>query len=197
MATTWSDFPPESVQTKQKNGGFIAVAKSLEDYHGGASASVPFTWESQPGTPKDKFSETTNSLLPLTPPPAAYYSGATKQPAVRKSSRPPLLHTIFAKRNAWKSRLEPSSPDSSSPSSSSSSSSSPSPSYSDVPSSPITALTSHHRRRLLSYDSMVDGEDEDYESPAVSGLLFSRGVNNRTRLRGGCCSSISKVLLRD
>ncbi|TXG50005.1 hypothetical protein EZV62_025880 [Acer yangbiense] len=42
-------------------------------YYRGASGSVPFIWESRPGTPKHTFSDTT--LPPLTPPPS-YLSGS-------------------------------------------------------------------------------------------------------------------------
>jgi hypothetical protein len=204
MPTTCSDFPPKSLQTKQKDGGFFSTANSLEDYHGGASASVPFTWESQPGTPKKlEFRETTAPIHPLTPPPA-HYSAATKRP-VRKRSRPSLLHAIFTKGNSWKARLPSSpafSPSSSSSSSSSSFTSSPSPrSNNSVPSSPITALTSHRRGRMssprLSFDSRTEGEEQEYhELPAVSALCFSRGVTTDRWFRG-CCSSIIKVFLRD
>jgi len=48
---------------------------SNEAYHV-ESASVPFVWESQPGTPKVRFKE--NSLPPLTPPPS-YFQNATKK----------------------------------------------------------------------------------------------------------------------
>ncbi|XP_059429356.1 uncharacterized protein LOC132163188 [Corylus avellana] len=111
-----------------------------EDYHGGASASVPFKWESEPGTPKLKFRENITALPPLTPPPA-YFPAATKRPAVRKSSRPTLLDTIFPKCNGRKECQVPSSPPASSSSSSSSSSftsSRSSRSYSFVLQSPIT-----------------------------------------------------------
>ncbi|XAR66010.1 hypothetical protein NMG60_11012045 [Bertholletia excelsa] len=37
-------------------------------YYGGAAGSVPFVWESQPGTPRNPFFF--SSLPPLTPPPS-------------------------------------------------------------------------------------------------------------------------------
>ncbi|XP_040992649.1 uncharacterized protein LOC121239469 [Juglans microcarpa x Juglans regia] len=122
MPTTSSDFPPKSLQTKQKDCRFFSKnhsrefsrQKSFEDYQGGASASVPFTWESQPGTPKIQFRQasTTTDLPPdLTPPPSYYSSTATKRP-IKKNSRPSnLLRSIFPSR---KSRDLPLSPASSS-----------------------------------------------------------------------------------
>uniref|UniRef100_A0A0E0JEI7 Uncharacterized protein n=1 Tax=Oryza punctata TaxID=4537 RepID=A0A0E0JEI7_ORYPU len=51
-----------------------AAAPSFRVYYGVASAgSVPFMWESQPGTPKNAMSDTV--LPPLTPPPSYYTAG--------------------------------------------------------------------------------------------------------------------------
>jgi hypothetical protein len=203
MATTLSDFPPKPLQTEEKaDGGFF----SSEDYHRGASASVPFKWESEPGTPKLKFRQDTTALPTLTPPPS-YFSATTKRPAIRKSSKPTLLDTIFPKCNSGKEYCQaPSSPPASSYSSSSllSSSSSftsslSSRSYSTL-SSPITVLKSHQRGRKstprLSFDLRTNGEEQKYhELPAVRALRFIRGVNIY-RFRG-FFSSIIKVLRRD
>jgi hypothetical protein len=199
MATTLSDFPPKPLQTEEKaDGGFF----SSEDFHGRASASVPFKWESEPGTPKLKFRQDTTALPTLTPPPS-YFSATTKRPAVRKSSKPTLLDTIFPKCNSRKEYCQaPSSPPASSSLSSSSSSftsSLSSRSYSTL-SSPITVLKSHRRERKstprLSFDLRTDGEEQKYhELPAIRALRFIRGVNIY-RFRG-FFSSIIKVLRRD
>jgi hypothetical protein len=200
MATTLSDFPPKPLQTKEKaDGGFF----SSEDYHGGASASVPFKWESEPGTPKLKFRHDTTALPNLTPPPS-YFSDATKRPAVRKSSKPTLLDTIFPKCNSRKEYCQaPSSPPASSSSLSSSSSSFtsfPSSRSYSMSSSPITVLKSHRRGRKstprLSFDLRTDGEEQEYhELPAVMALRFIRGMNIH-RFRS-FFSSIIKALRRD
>ncbi|XP_062183033.1 uncharacterized protein LOC133887122 [Phragmites australis] len=59
-----------------------AAAPSFRVYYGVASAgSVPFLWESQPGTPKNAIS--TATLPPLTPPPSYY---TAKQASTKKSS---------------------------------------------------------------------------------------------------------------
>jgi len=162
---------------------------SNEAYHV-ESASVPFVWESQPGTPKVRFKE--NSLPPLTPPPS-YFQNATKKttPKVKNKNSPKssFLQTLFPKRatrkdgapsqtgsqNIW-------SYSSSSPSSSSSSSlsfSSPRPTSYSVPSSPMI----HSRKGV---------EDEDLYEVTSSSLCFG---NARSR---GCASSMfKKVLLGD
>ncbi|KAG2669846.1 hypothetical protein I3760_14G054000 [Carya illinoinensis] len=214
---TCSDFPPKSPQTKQKEGRFFSKLhptttkfskpKSLEDYHGGesASASVPFMWESRPGTPKVKYlnKEATPTLPPLTPPPSYYSSSPTKRPATRKNSRPcTLLHAIFPKRNnASKPRLPSLSPASSSNSSSSSSSFASSPisrSYSVPSSSLTTASNPRQRDRMpnprLYFDPRLDEEVQEDELPSVPASCFSLGVNDRSR---GCYASVIKELLRD
>lgn len=190
MATTCSVLPQESID---------------EEYHGGAPASIPFTWESQPGTPKAKFHQTTTTTLPpLSPPPSydsttaplirpppSFDSTTATTRHVRKNSRRNLLYTIFPIRNGKsKTRVPPSpSPTSSSSSSSSFISSPLSRSYSVSP--------SHQRGRSssLSSDSTMDEEENKYEFPG-STLYFvnNRGVSSRFR---GCYASIIKLFLRD
>nr|KYP72971.1 hypothetical protein KK1_005576 [Cajanus cajan] len=161
---------------------------SNEAYHGCDSASVPFVWESQPGTPKVRFKE--NSLPPLTPPPS-YFQNATKTTIKAKNKNSPkasFLQTIFPKRATRKGAPPPQSRSSnflsysSSPSSSSSSSlslSSPRPKSYSVPSSPMI-----HSRK--------GEEDEDLYEVTSSSLCFG---NARSR---GCYSSMfKKVLLGD
>jgi hypothetical protein len=58
-----------------------AAAPSFRVYYGVASAgSVPFLWESQPGTPKNDAISTATLQPPLTPPPS-YYTAARQQQA--------------------------------------------------------------------------------------------------------------------
>ncbi|XP_057488072.1 uncharacterized protein LOC130774093 [Actinidia eriantha] len=164
-----------------------AINPSLEVYYGGASISVPFTWESQPGTPKVKFRE--NPLPPLTPPPTVHFS-STKKPT-KRLSKSNLFHAVLPKLNLRRTSHPPS------PASSLSSSSSWSPSCS-VPSSPFTPSNIRGRVHLSSarssFDSRVHEEDE-YGSP-VSALCFgtARGANGRSR---GFSSNVIKVLLRE
>jgi hypothetical protein len=87
-------------------------------YYGGASGAVPFTWESQPGTPKHTLSDQA-SLPPLTPPPS-YYSKSFSN-SLKNSSKPNLLCALFPKLSPRKALVSPSSSLSSVSSSSSSS----------------------------------------------------------------------------
>ncbi|KAK1409289.1 hypothetical protein QVD17_35815 [Tagetes erecta] len=63
---------PKTLQTKlqePRNNGGAGESSFRLLYYGSASAgSVPFMWESQPGTPKHALAE--SSLPPLTPPPS-------------------------------------------------------------------------------------------------------------------------------
>ncbi|KAG5052830.1 hypothetical protein AAZX31_02G219700 [Glycine max] len=165
---------------------------SNEAYHV-ESSSIPFVWESQPGTPKVRFKE--NSLPPLTPPPS-YFQNATKKATTKaknkNSPKSSFLQTLFPKRATRKGGVPPQtgsqniwSYSSNSPSSSSSSSSSslsfssPRPTSYSVPSSPMI-----HSRK--------GEEDEDLYEVSSSGLCFG---NARSR---GCYSSMfKKVLLGD
>lgn len=187
MIKSGSDLDYKSLGIIQKNKHFtkqcltkeLSMSNfSLEDYHGGSSVSVPFMWESEPGTPKVKLRE--NPLPPLTPPPSYCYT-STKRP-IRKLSKSNLLQAIFPKHVSTKTSALPPSPPFSSSSSSSSSSSPRSSSYS-VPSSPITPWKFRGGGRMssprLSVDSRVVDEYEDDQYRSTS-CLFIRG-SNRSR----------------
>ncbi|GFY84482.1 hypothetical protein Acr_03g0012560 [Actinidia rufa] len=79
-------------------------------YYGGSSGSVPFTWESQPGTPKHhSFSDT--SLPPLTPPPS-YLTNPKKPKFMRKcTSKLNFLSTLFPRITLKKIKNHLSSPE--------------------------------------------------------------------------------------
>ncbi|CAK7323514.1 unnamed protein product [Dovyalis caffra] len=215
MLTSSSNLPQKSLKLKQDDKKVtckrvtrdVSMASlSTEDYHVGASVAVPFTWESQPGTPKIKLRE--NPLPPLTPPPSYFYN--TPKRPTKKISKSNILDSIFPKRSTKKTSL-PASPASSSSSSSFSSrlSSSWSASYS-VPSSPMKVSKSRglyneivsspkkyfdSRKTMLNHGDR-DHEEDECESP-VSTLCFGgigRGPSARSR---GCYASMIKVLLRD
>ncbi|TXG69654.1 hypothetical protein EZV62_004589 [Acer yangbiense] len=176
------------------------------NYDGGiSSVSVPFRWESEPGTPKVRSRE--NPLPPLTPPPSYFYSPKTLTTSSKHYPKSHFLDTIFPRRATNKkttssksSQHLPSSPVFSSSSSSRSSSGSSSPwpvssssSYS-VPSSPARPSDFRRRCRNVSsprptFDSKaaVEGNDD------FSSLCFGRGGTN-PRFRG-CYASMIKVLL--
>lgn len=215
MLTSSSKLPQKSLQLKQhdKKGSSKRVARdvsmaslSTEDYHVGASVAVPFTWESQPGTPKIRFRE--NPLPPLTPPPSYFYN-TPKRPTERptKSS---LLNSIFPKRSTRKTSL-PASPASSSSSSSSSSRLSSSwPATYSVPSSPMKISRSRGgyngissprqyfddtRKTMPNHDGQ-EHENKYCDEYPVSTLCFGgngRGASVKSR---GCYASMLKVLLR-
>ncbi|CAN6705340.1 unnamed protein product [Malus baccata var. baccata] len=83
-----------------------SVANSSCRVYYGEAGVIPFKWESQPGTPKHKFSE--SSLPPLTPPP----SYSTTRPSGFKhtqqnpSSKTKFLGTIFSSLSSLRKMLK-------------------------------------------------------------------------------------------
>ncbi|GMN40518.1 hypothetical protein TIFTF001_009741 [Ficus carica] len=80
----------------------IAHPSSRLLYYGRRPGSVPFLWESEPGTPKSKsHGDDDNSIVlrpPLTPPPS-YYFNSHKNNAINKRPRASnLLNTLFPKK---------------------------------------------------------------------------------------------------
>ncbi|KAG0477014.1 hypothetical protein HPP92_013855 [Vanilla planifolia] len=71
-----------------------ASGPSFRVYYGVAAGSVPFLWESRPGTPKHAMAATT--LPPLTPPPSYYFasSKSKKASSTAKSPKNGLMNTI-------------------------------------------------------------------------------------------------------
>ncbi|KAG6739040.1 hypothetical protein POTOM_058677 [Populus tomentosa] len=212
MLTSSSNHPQKSLKLKQDDKKVFSrrLARdvslsnmSTEDYHVGASVAVPFTWESQPGTPKIKFRE--HPLPPLTPPPSYSYNNP-KRPT-KKLSKYSLLDSILPKRSARKANL-PVSPAFSSSSSSQLSISSWSATCS-VPSSPTKVWksrgscrgeSSSPRQYFDSRKTMLDHLNDrdrgnECESP-VSTLCFGLGRGSSAGSRG-CYASMIKVLLRD
>ncbi|XP_057979416.1 uncharacterized protein LOC131165532 [Malania oleifera] len=78
-----------------------SAASSRRIYYGGAAASIPFLWESRPGTPKHpKFSDSSPNddgiPPPITPPPSYTYPQTHSIYKYSKhSAKPNLLHAIF------------------------------------------------------------------------------------------------------
>lgn len=134
-------------------------------YYGGATGSVPFLWESQPGTPKHKFSD--NPLPPLTPPPQ-YQSSPRANPLQKKHSKNSrIFNSIFPRVPSKKINASPSfSP----PSSSSSSFSS---SYS-LPSTPFNTGKSNSkvRSRSIAHFGLDEYEYEPGTNSPTSTLCF-------------------------
>ncbi|KAK8631313.1 hypothetical protein V6N13_080067 [Hibiscus sabdariffa] len=102
LETTSADIPQnESLEIKQDAKFFSRLLSkekssvgnpSCRVYYGGVSGSIPFTWESQPGTPKHEFSAT--SLIPPLTPPPSYYSKSNPK-SIKKRPRSGLLHALF------------------------------------------------------------------------------------------------------
>ena len=154
MLTSSSNLPKKSLKLNQDDKkvfskrlarDFSLSSLNTEDYHVGASVAVPFTWESQPGTPKIKFRE--NPLPPLTPPPSYSYKNPKRE--AKKLSKSNILDSIFPKCSTRKANL-PLSPAASSSSSSSKLSSSWS--TCSVPSSP--ARVSKSRWNIVKYKTI-------------------------------------------
>lgn len=104
MSSTSPDHLPhnKSLEIKQDDKFFSRLLSkensvanpSFRVYYGGLPVAVPFMWESQPGTPKYTFSDTT--IPPLTPPPS-YYSNSNSKPIKNKHSRSGLFQALFPK----------------------------------------------------------------------------------------------------
>ncbi|KAI3458440.1 hypothetical protein Pfo_015103 [Paulownia fortunei] len=157
-------------------------------YYGGATGSVPFLWESQPGTPKHTLSD--NPLPPLTPPPS-YQSSPRANPLQKKNSKnSKFFNSIFPRVPSKKINASPlfSPP----PSSSSSFSSS----YS-IPSTPFN--NNFKIRSRSTFDFRLD--EEEYEpgtnSPTSTLCFGPRSGSPSRRVRGYSypIKSVKKVVL--
>lgn len=154
-------YTPKFMQIKL-NENFLSRENSKGEasfrilYYGGAAGAVPFTWESQPGTPKQSISDA--PLPPLTPPPSYQFSPQMK--SMHKVSKSNVFHSVFGSKKMDIS---------SSPSSSSCSSS-----YS-LPSTPMNRLfTKRHSRSAPCPGLEEDTVDEGGNSP-ISKLCFGTG----------------------
>ncbi|RCV24822.1 hypothetical protein SETIT_5G117300v2 [Setaria italica] len=163
-----------------------AAAPSFRVYYGVASAgSVPFMWESQPGTPKND-AVSTATLPPLTPPPSYYTArqqvthhrhhkssaggGGKKHSKQYMSLFSAILPKIILHRRSSRSSSS-GSPSASSCSSSSSAFSSAASSASSLSfrSAQSPAACSSMRSRVYAFslgDAAVDSEDERPPAPA-------------------------------
>lgn len=186
-----SNISKKALQIEQEDRFFsrllakeVSVGNSsFEVYHGEASLGVPFTWESQPGTPKFQFPET--PLPPLTPPPS--YFSTTMKNSKKRRSKPRFLNIILTRLTSRKTS-HPTSPVSSTSSSSSSQSRSSSPT---TPSQCHAQVRNLARRRSFDFSAY----EEDYEHKLPTSTLCS-GLGCRFSSRG-CSATAMKVFLRD
>ncbi|KAK3015210.1 hypothetical protein RJ639_005419 [Escallonia herrerae] len=156
------ELPQRSRHVKQDEKKFLPrfLSKEISSkaepsfrvlYYGDSSGAVPFTWESQPGTPKHALSCETSLIPPLTPPPS--YQSC---PMVIAKSKHKFLVNVFPLRNSKKKHnlVSPVSFSSSSVSSSCSSS------YS-LPSTPMNPLLVRGRSCFLARSAGQFEVDED------------------------------------
>ncbi|KAL2484930.1 Uncharacterized protein Adt_29686 [Abeliophyllum distichum] len=78
------------------------INPSFRVYYGDVSGTVPFMWETRPGTPKHHtfYDCDTTIIPPLTPPPSYYSTNNNKPLKSRSKSR--LFHTLLRKINLKK-----------------------------------------------------------------------------------------------
>uniref|UniRef100_A0A7N0RIY0 Uncharacterized protein n=1 Tax=Kalanchoe fedtschenkoi TaxID=63787 RepID=A0A7N0RIY0_KALFE len=108
-------------QSHQEAGGDGSRGSSFRVYYGGSSGSVPFKWESAPGTPihaRSSAHQTSSGIPPLTPPPS-YHSADTTRPGPASRSRFNLLVHVLQKLKRSATHVSPRYSSSSSSSSSS------------------------------------------------------------------------------
>ncbi|XP_021732662.1 uncharacterized protein LOC110699470 [Chenopodium quinoa] len=72
-------FPMARVFSSKENKQSLETGEtSFRVYYGATGATIPFMWESQPGTPKHPiFSKNDNIVPPLTPPPSYSLRGSS------------------------------------------------------------------------------------------------------------------------
>ncbi|KAL3524039.1 hypothetical protein ACH5RR_016873 [Cinchona calisaya] len=160
-------------------------------YYGGAKGSIPFTWESQPGTPKHPFSDN-YYVPPLTPPPSYQFSTPRSMKTMQNhhSKKPNFFHSIFARiSSSSSSSFLKKSANSKSASLSTSSSSSYSSSYS-LPSTPMNKYASRrnsnndngslHKSISAIHFGLYEDDDPDHQissgTSPTSTLCFGGGI---------------------
>ncbi|KAL3653409.1 hypothetical protein CASFOL_003090 [Castilleja foliolosa] len=160
-------------------------------YYAGSAGSVPFLWESQPGTPKHTFNN--NPPPPLTPPPS-YQSSPRANPLLHKknSKNSKIINSIFQKNPSKKTN------NANSPLHSSSSSSSFSSSYS-LPSTP--ARKNSNTKTRSSSIVRIERDEDEYEaaerSPTSTLCFRPRSGSPSRRIKGYYypIKSVKKVVL--
>ncbi|RRT40492.1 hypothetical protein B296_00054025 [Ensete ventricosum] len=172
MLTKSSDRPLSPLRIKQEGNfyarllskeGSLSATPSFRVYYGVSSGSVPFVWESQPGTPKATVAAA--GVPPLTPPPAHFHHPrrimATKKKKRRRASRFSDLATFLFRRLIPRKPCMPRSP-------------LPFSAVSSLTSSPFTRLSSSNSLQRSSFSSGGDDDDDDDsdDGPARSMLCF-------------------------
>ncbi|CAH2058615.1 unnamed protein product [Thlaspi arvense] len=156
-------------------------------YYGGAS--VPFLWETQPGTPKHSLFSESFRLPPLTPPPSFYSSSSSSGNKLSKvrTKQTRFVKTLFnGKHHVSRPSFSWSSTTSSSSSSSSFSSSSP------------RSKAEHRAKKCYLSCSRSHVKDDDEEeigsssSSPTSTLCYKRGFSSSMGcMKRALCSVLS------
>ncbi|GMH30120.1 hypothetical protein Nepgr_031963 [Nepenthes gracilis] len=173
MLNTYSSSSQESALQIKQNDKFFSRLLSKETsmanpsfrvYYCGVSSSVPFMWESKPGTPKSSSYET--PLPPLTPPPS--YQTHARKPIKRRSKSSLFLHLLprIMQKKSHLNSFDVSSSFSSSTRSLSSESSS-SMSMSMCTPSRVFGRGRSSTVRSMSFDHAVDIEDLSSSPPTL------------------------------
>ncbi|RRT72716.1 hypothetical protein B296_00034239 [Ensete ventricosum] len=171
LPKTSDDPPPSPLHITPHGSKFYTRLLSKEDgaslssfsvYDGVAPGSVPFVWESQPGTPKPTAVAPAEPPPPINPPPSSSFHPVlrkaklvSKKRRVKPSSRFTFLATLFRKLTPGK----PPSP----------------PGSSSFTSSPFSRLESPPRpRRKPSFSSKCDDVAEDVGDGSTRSILCFR-----------------------
>ncbi|KAL2509928.1 uncharacterized protein Fot_33575 [Forsythia ovata] len=78
------------------------INPSFRVYYGDVSGTVPFMWETRPGTPKHHtFCDSDTTIIPPLTPPPSYYSTNINKP-LKTSSKSRLIHTLLRRINLKK-----------------------------------------------------------------------------------------------
>ncbi|KAL0375423.1 UNVERIFIED_CONTAM: hypothetical protein Sradi_3458000 [Sesamum radiatum] len=190
-ATTPDDFDHDhhqkSFRIKHDDDKFFTRLLSKESsksnpsfrvYYGDhVPSSVPFMWETRPGTPKHTSSHNSH-IPPLTPPPSYYTNNFTNSSKNHSCRSKLLFHTFLRRMNPKK----PHSPSSHSPTSSFSSLSCSSSSRSSFSDPVMTPTYAHKRRRTSSWSVSFDKsscfgiENENGENQRRSVLIVKKAL---------------------
>ncbi|AEE79503.1 hypothetical protein AT3G56260 [Arabidopsis thaliana] len=159
----------------------FAIDEERSSYYGGAS--IPFIWESRPGTPKNHLCSDSSLPLPLTPPPSYYSSGILSTPRTQSKVRSKLSKFLSFSMFSDLRRSNHGSKKTASSSFSWSSTSSSS-SFSSSPPHSLKKRMSHDKKSPLLY---ANYEEDELRSSPTSTLCCSNGG------RLGCSSSMGSV----
>ncbi|XP_010516233.1 PREDICTED: uncharacterized protein LOC104791924 [Camelina sativa] len=159
-------------------GDDYAFDDERSSYYGGAS--IPFIWESRPGTPKNHLCSDSSLPLPLTPPPSYYSSEMLSTPKRQGKARTRISKFLSMSMFNDLRRSKHGSKKTTSSSFSWSSSSS----FSSSPPHSSKKRVSHDKKSPLLYANYK--EDELRSSP-TSTLCYSNGERN------GCSSSMGSL----